>query len=56
MNGSENPADAPSRGLFPSELVGYKLWWSGPDWLQRPEEEWPNTEIDERNEDNSSRE
>jgi len=30
--GIENPADIPSRGITPSELVD-KLWRYGPDWL-----------------------
>lgn len=30
VTGAENPADCASRGLFPSELLEHKLWWSGP--------------------------
>ena len=29
----ENPADVASRGLCPSLLKEYSLWWQGPDWL-----------------------
>ena len=32
--GKSNPADIPSRGLTPLELVASKLWRKGPDWLQ----------------------
>ena len=28
-----NPADCASRGMMPAELLSYKLWWDGPDWL-----------------------
>ena len=30
VNGGENPANCASRGLFPSELLEYELWWKGP--------------------------
>lgn len=37
----DNPADHLSRGLFPAELVKDKLWWEGPSWLAKPQNEWP---------------
>ena len=36
VNGADNPADCASRGMFPSELIRHKMWWSGPDWLKLP--------------------
>lgn len=41
VNTKENPADLLSRGVKPSELVGNKLWLHGPEWLCKPESEWP---------------
>ncbi|XP_076684106.1 uncharacterized protein LOC143377073 [Andrena cerasifolii] len=33
VSGLENPADCASRGLPPSRLPDFTLWWSGPSWL-----------------------
>jgi hypothetical protein len=39
------------RGLSADELIENKLWWEGPDFLNKPESEWPcvpqTREIDE---------
>jgi len=35
--GEDNPADLPSRGVTPTELVGSTLWRHGPSWLTLPE-------------------
>lgn len=40
VRSADNPADAASRGVFPSEL-NRELWFSGPAWLKQPEQEWP---------------
>lgn len=40
----ENPADCASRGIYPSELVGHKLWWQGPEWLAKYQSNWPSYE------------
>ena len=32
-----NPADYPSRGKTPAQLVSLPMWWEGPDFLQQQE-------------------
>lgn len=50
----ENPADCASRGVNPSELKMHNLWWSGPKWLSKSQDEWPSyqqeyvTEVERR--------
>jgi len=39
--GSDNPADAATRGLTPKQLADKPLWWDGPSWLSKPSSEWP---------------
>ena len=46
MDGVENPADCASRGLFPTELLDYHLWWNGPEWLQLDPSCWPQKSLD----------
>ncbi|KAK9885651.1 hypothetical protein WA026_012415 [Henosepilachna vigintioctopunctata] len=38
---SHNPADLPSRGCLPEELLRATLWWAGPSWLSSPPDHWP---------------
>ena len=45
VNGVENPADPASRGLFPSELLEYSLWWNGPAWLKLSPADWPKQSL-----------
>ena len=39
--GSQNPADLPSRGIQACDLVRSSVWWSGPEYLYKPQCEWP---------------
>lgn len=39
--GEFNPADLPSRGCSPSQLVHSK-WWLGLGWLKKIETDWPS--------------
>ena len=40
-----NPADLLSRGTLPALLVKSRLWFSGPDFLQQNEQNWPQNII-----------
>ncbi|XP_055388278.1 uncharacterized protein LOC129616676 [Condylostylus longicornis] len=37
----ENPADCASRGMHAPDLINFKMWWNGPEWLQKSESHWP---------------
>ena len=41
VEGIDNPADCASRGMLPSELLNYELWWNGPSWLHHDPSQWP---------------
>lgn len=36
----ENPADCATRGLNPTQLSNFGLWWEGPLWLKDPPSSW----------------
>lgn len=36
---NENPADCATRGLLPSKLLNFSLWWEGPKWLKEQQKE-----------------
>ncbi|KAJ8909413.1 hypothetical protein NQ315_017032 [Exocentrus adspersus] len=42
--GDQNPADLPSRGCSPRQLLESK-WWEGPKWLYEEPYMWPRGEI-----------
>lgn len=37
----DNPADLLTRGTTATELVNNRMWLHGPEWLKRPEKDWP---------------
>ncbi|XP_077508788.1 uncharacterized protein LOC144120265 [Amblyomma americanum] len=39
--GKENPADLLTRGVSVSRLAASDVWWTGPQWLRKPDGEWP---------------
>ena len=43
---NQNPADFTTRGMRVSDMVKEKKWWSGPDFLQKEESDWPVNQID----------
>ena len=36
----ENPADLCARGTSPSQLAENALWWEGPAWIKKEEDQW----------------
>ncbi|KAJ0181817.1 hypothetical protein K1T71_002539 [Dendrolimus kikuchii] len=45
VSSKDNPADCASRGLQPSELIGYDLWNRGPEWLHLEEIDYKKGDI-----------
>jgi hypothetical protein len=43
--GIDNPADLPSRGIVPQQLVDSQLWWNGPTWLSGSSNLWPSAVL-----------
>ncbi|XP_043461973.1 uncharacterized protein LOC122498348 [Leptopilina heterotoma] len=41
----ENPADLISRGADLNQLMDARIWWNGPEWLQKDEDSWPHDEF-----------
>lgn len=39
---SSNPADIISRGVTPDKLLESKLWWDGPNFLYKTDQDYPN--------------
>ena len=44
----ENPADLCTRGTSPSQLAENVLWWEGPAWIKKEEDQWPRMKSDNR--------
>ncbi len=40
VSGTDNPAECASRGILPSQLVSFDLWWCGPSWLPLDPSQW----------------
>ncbi|CAH2017105.1 unnamed protein product [Acanthoscelides obtectus] len=45
INTAENPADLLSRGVSPTYLLNYQLWWNGPTWLSHEHDKWPIAQV-----------
>ena len=43
--GSLNPADLPSRGISSNELSSESIWFNGPEFLGKIEDEWPKCQA-----------
>lgn len=55
LPGALNPADLPSRGCSPKQLVNSR-WWEGPEWLYGKPDTWPTvTPVVDENEINAER-
>lgn len=52
VNTKQNPADLITRGIEPKNLQSCNLWWKGPDWLSKPESDWPKSNIEMFNNEN----
>lgn len=45
IDSTHNPADCASRGLNITELEKFTMWWVGPQFLVKSENEWPERRI-----------
>lgn len=41
VKSADNPADLVSRGMSVADIMGSKLWWTGPEFLLENVENWP---------------
>lgn len=37
VRSADNPANCATRGLTPSQLKNFELWWHDPSWIQQPD-------------------
>jgi len=53
VRSNQNPADVISRGMSAYELSSSEFWWYGPEFLKRPQQDWPESmcKIDTNNEE-----
>lgn len=45
VKSTDNPADLVSRGIQVKDFLNNQLWCEGPNWLKRPQIEWPETKL-----------
>lgn len=45
ISSQQNPADCATRGMKREELEQFKLWWNGPEFLMKNEEDWPKKQL-----------
>ena len=45
ISSSDNAADIATREYLPNSIVNNKLWWSGPEFLLRNKESWPEDKF-----------
>ena len=51
MRSKENPGDIASRGVSLKRLEDNRLWWFGPEWLTKPEQDWVHDEFESNHTD-----
>ena len=49
INTKHNPADIPTKGMTTEELKISSLWWHGPEWLKKNEDQWPTWDVNQIN-------
>ena len=45
VRSADNPADSASRGMMPSCLENFSLWWEGPPWLKKPDVDYAKSRV-----------
>ena len=51
VRSKENPGDIASRGVSLKKLEDNRLWWFGPEWLTKPEQDWVHDEFESNHTD-----
>ncbi|XP_072400920.1 uncharacterized protein [Diabrotica undecimpunctata] len=45
VKSADNPADLLSRGTTTDILIGSRLWWHGPQWLETDSSQWSIKDV-----------